>query len=297
MKISAAAEHPVANIGLIIPVSANSADILPLELLTMTAELTRKERFLKYQTIVSFIFVAAYVCLLCMPEVWSQKKQSERELDGLVGPVQVVREYRTFSKQRPKPAEVQQILKTRPYKTLTYDRGGDLLEEDNLWGLRYTYSFSPIGFRVKIANGDKSPGSGDSIPPYVAERSTDNYDPSGYKIETVVYLKNEAIPWFRRTYEYNDRGRMQRLLYYGRDATSNLKLSYVVTYTYDVKGNQREACWRDPAGALMDRLSYTNYKFDRMGNWVERTEARYQLFSKNQPKEQWGTIYRVITYY
>ena len=263
----------------------------------MTAGLTRQERFVRYRTIVNFILVAAYVCVLCMPEVWSQKKRSDRELDGLVGPAQIVREYRTFSQQRLKPAEIQRLFETRPYKILKYDRGGELLEEDNLWGLRYTYSYSAAGLRVKIAHGDKSPGSGNSIPPYVAERHTDKYDSSGNKIETLAYLKNEATPWFRRTYEYDDRGRMSRLLYYGRDATSNLKLSYVVTYTYDVQGDELEACWRNPDGELMDTLSYTNYKFDRMRNWVERTEARHQVYDKNQPKEQWGTIYRVITYY
>ena len=152
-------------------------------------------------------------------------------------------------------------------------------------------------FRVKTANGDKNPGSGNLIPPYVAERSADKYDPSGNKIETVAYLKDEATPWFRRTYEYDDRGRLRRLSYYGREATSDLKLSYVVTYTYDLRGNERKTCWLDPTGALMDRLSYTNYKADSVGNWVERTEARYQVYDPNQPKEQWGTIYRVITYY
>lgn len=262
----------------------------------MTSILSRKERFLTYQTIVNFIFVASYLCLLYTPEVWSQKR-SDREADGLVGPVHVVREYRTFSQQRLKPVEVQRLLETWPYKTFTYDRGGDLLEEDNLWGLRYTYSYGAAGLRVKTAHGDKSPNSGASLLPYVAERSADKYDPSGKKIETLTYLKNEATPWFRRTYEYDDRGRMRRLLNYGRDTTSNLKLSYVVTYTYDVEGGEREACWRDPAGQLMDTLSYTNYKLDRMGNWVERTEARYQIYDKNQPKEQWGTFYRVITYY
>jgi hypothetical protein len=150
---------------------------------------------------------------------------------------------------------------------------------------------------VKTANGDKSPGSGDAITPYVMEVIADKYDPSGNKIETISYLKNETTPWFRRTYEYDGRGRMRRLLYYGRDATSNLHLSHVVTYTYDVKGNEREACWRDAAGEFMDRLSYTNYKLDRTGNWVERTEARYQTHDKDQPKEQGGTIYRFITYY
>jgi YD repeat-containing protein len=209
----------------------------------------------------------------------------------------VVREYRTFSKHKLKPAEIKRLSETRPYKTLTYNREGDLLEEDNLWGLRYTYSYDAAGLRMKTANGDKSPGSGDPIAPYVAELIADKYDASGNKIETVSYIKYGATPWFRHTYEYDDKGRRRRMLYYGRDATSNLKLSRVVTYTYVVKGNEREACWRDAAGELVDRLTYTNYKLDRMGNWVERTEARYQIYDKHQPREQWGTIYRVITYY
>lgn len=259
----------------------------------MSAVLWRTEGVLRCQTI---IFVVAYLCLLCAPEVWSQKKRSDRELDGLVGPVHIVRVYRTFSQYRLRPAEVQRLTETRPYKTLTYDRGGALLEEDNLWGLRYTYSYSAAG-RVKTANGDKSPGSGDPIPPYVAERSADKYDPSGNKIETLGYLRHEATPWFRRTYEYDDAGRVRRISNYERDARSNLKLSSAVTYNYDVKGDEREVSWRDPAGAPMDTLAYTNYKHDRNGNWVERTEARHQVFDKHQPKEQWGTIYRVITYY
>jgi len=257
----------------------------------------REKKQSSWRTIINLIILAACLCFLCAPEVCSQKRRSDREFDGLVGLVHVVREYRTFSQQRLKAAEVRRLLQWRPYKTLTYDRAGNLLEEDNRWGLRYTYTYSPVGLRVKTANGDVYPDSGNPIPSYIAERSADKFDPSGNKSETIVYLQSEIIPWFRETFEYDDRGRLRTRSHFGRDATANLKLSYVVIHTYDRRGNETEACWRDPNGALMDRLSYTNYKVDRMGNWVERTEKRYQVFDPNQPKEQRETVYRFITYY
>src|SRR4029453_6715058 len=116
------------------------------------------------------IAIVALLCLFCAPGAWSQKKRPDRELAGLVGPVRIVREYRTFSKRRLEPSEVSKLLEGRPYKTVTYSREGVLLEEDNLYGLRYTYSYSAVGLRVKTANGDINPGSGTPIPPYVAQR-------------------------------------------------------------------------------------------------------------------------------
>lgn len=156
--------------------------------------------------------------------------------------------------------------------------------------------YSADGLRVKTANGDRSPNSGIPIPPYVAQREVHKYDRSGSKVETVAYLRNETSPWFRRTYEYDDKARMRRISHYERDSTNNLRLSHVVTYAYDDKGDEQEVCWRDAAGALMDRLSYSTYKHDHRGNWVERTEARFQVYDKQEPNDQWGTVYRVITY-
>ena len=175
--------------------------------------------------------------------------------------------------------------------------GGNLLEEEYLFGLRYTYTYDADGLRVKTAHGDRSPGSGKPIPPYVAQRDDNEYDASGSKIETVTYLRGDADPWSREAYEYDERGRMRRLSRYWRDSAKSLKLSHVVTYTYGVGGQEEEVVWRDAAGALMDRLSYSNYKYDHRGNWVERTEARFQVYDSRQPKEQWRTVYRVIIYY
>lgn len=132
----------------------------------------------------------------------------------------------------------------------------------------------------------------------MTQRNSDGYKASGHRMETIAYLSSEdSAPWFRLKYEYDDNGRMRRLSHYGRDPAGNLKLSHVVTYTRHIKGDEEEVRWLDPNGELRDRLSYSNYKHDRRGNWVERTEARYQVYDKNQPKEQWGTIYRVISYY
>lgn len=98
------------------------------------------------QIILIIIAVVAYVCLWYPREVSSQKKRSDRELAGLVGPVILVREYRTFSRYKLKPKALAKLLQTRPYRTSTYDMGGDLKREDNLWGRLYTYSYSTDGF-------------------------------------------------------------------------------------------------------------------------------------------------------
>ena len=73
----------------------------------------------------SIISMVASLCLLCAPEAWAQKRRSERELAGLAGPVRVVREYRTFSRRGLKPAEISELPGGRPYRTVTYDRGGE----------------------------------------------------------------------------------------------------------------------------------------------------------------------------
>lgn len=151
--------------------------------------------------------------------------------------------------------------------------------------------------RVITVNDDISPGSGLPLPPYVIQRDAYKYDTSGNKIETIAYLINHGDPWFRETYEYDDSGRLRKRSWYERDSDKNLKLFRAVTYTYDGRGNLKEESWRDAGGTLMDRLSYTGYKHDRRGNWIERSEARFQIYDRNQPKEQWGTVYRFISYY
>jgi hypothetical protein len=246
----------------------------------------------------NIIAIVATLCLLCTSELSTQKKRSDRDLAGLVGPVRAVREYRTFSQQRLGPAEVSRLLEGRPYKTATYNRGGDLLEEAASYGLRCTYRYSAEGLRVKTAHGDVSPGSGTPLGPYVAQRNADKYDISGNKIATVAYLGgDEAIPWFRQSYEYDGRGRVRTLSHDWRDSANDLRLSHVITYTYDVKGDEKEVAWRNAAGELIDRLTYSNYKHDRRGNWTERMEARFQVYDSGQPKEQWGTLYRLVIYF
>jgi len=223
------------------------------------------------------IALVVSLCLLCPPAAWIQRRRSDRELAGLAGPVRSVQ--------------------VRGYTTLTYSEGGGLLEEDTLYGTRRTYHYSADGVRVVTVSGAKTPGSGFPLPPYVARREADRYA-AGNKVETVTYLGGEeSAPWLRQTYEYDGEGRVQREFRYMRDADRHLKLFHVITYTYDARGDEVEVCWRDAAGALMDRLSYTNYKHDRRGNWVERTQLRFQVYDKNQPKEQRAIIYRVITYY
>lgn len=246
----------------------------------------------------NIIAIVGCLCLLFVSEAFSAKKQSDREMAGLVKSVRVVREYKTFSNVRLKSAEVSKLLIERPYKTVTYDRKGVLLEEDNLYGLQYTYTYSAEGLRVKTANGATLPGSGYPIGPYVAERDANKYDKLGLKIGAVTYLgTSDATPWIRKSYEYDNQGRILRLSNYWRDSNLILTLHSAVTYAYNVKGAEEEVVWRDAAGALMDRLSYSGYKYDSKGNWDERIEERSQVYDKNQQKEQQASVYRVITYY
>jgi hypothetical protein len=225
-----------------------------------------------------------------------QRRQSDRELAGLRGAVQIVREYRTFSAVKLTPIEVAKLLKLPAYRTFTYNTTGDLIEETNLYGLNYTYSYRADGQRLKTAHGDKSPGSGMPLPDYVAERYASDYDKAGRKTQTITYLRDGSTPWFRQTFEYDANDRIRTLTHYRREADGKLVLGHTITYTYR-EGDEVEILWRDAAGALMDKFSYSNYKHDANGNWTERSEARHQVYDPAQPKEQWGTIYRVITYY
>ena len=236
-----------------------------------------------------------FLSLLLTFEGWSQKTQSDRESAGFMGPVHVVREYRTTGKLS--AAEISKLSENRAYKTLTYDRSGMLLEEDNLYGLHYTYTYGADGIRIKTAVGDKSPGSGDLLPPYVAERSRDKYAASGRKSETIVFLKHELSPWTRTTYEYDGPGRLRKIFHYWRDANHNLVLSRVINFAYHPNGDEKELLWRYEGTAAISRWSFANYKRDGKGNWVERTETGYQTYDPYQPKEQRATVYRFIDYY
>ena len=224
---------------------------------------------------------------------WSQKMKSDRESAGLIGSVHEVREYRT---QGLKTSDILKLSEHRPYKTLTYDRSGMLLEEDNLYGLHYVYAHGSDGIRIKTAVGARSPGSGDLLPPHVVERYSDKFETSGRKSETITFLPDGLSPWTRSRYEYDESGRLIKLSNYWRDPALNLTLTHVITYTY-VNRDEKEMYWRYVAKGEIDRWSYSNYKHDGKGNWVERTETRYQTYDPYQPKNQQSKVYRFIDYY
>jgi hypothetical protein len=244
------------------------------------------------------IVILVFVCLLFAPGAFSQKTQTDRDLGRLVGNVHIIREYRTSSEFELAPAELCKLLEAAPYETVTYNREGDLLEKDYRYGFRYTFSYNADRLRVLTAHGDISPGSGSPIGAYISRREADRFDSSRRKIETITYLRDESKPWARKTYEYDDKDRIHKVFDYWREPDGSLKLNHIINFSFEANSShEKEVCWRDAGDRIMDTLSYSNYKHDPAGNWVKRTEARVQVYDKDQPKVQSRKIYRFITYY
>ena len=73
------------------------------------------------------INVAVSLCVFFAPGAREQEMRSDREQAGLVGPVRVIREYRTFSQRRLNPAALSKLLEkalTKPLPTV---------KKDNYW--------------------------------------------------------------------------------------------------------------------------------------------------------------------
>jgi hypothetical protein len=255
--------------------------------------------------------------MIC-PVVIAQKK-SDREFDGLKGPVRKITEETVkLSEKQGKWVETEKDSVT----TTIYDAAGKLREritydQDPDRGklkqsVRSVFSYDAEGRRMEKEFSDiplvALPGEGpipkdEEPPPDVRTRDgatltteVDKFDESGNRVETITYkgTAKGAMVW-RKTYDYNAQTRTRDTLIY--DFRNRLFEKEIDKF--DEQGNLIESRFFGVMGkGMLDIKSrYIDYQFDAKGNWIERTGLPSGI-GKNEPTPVEETVTnRKITYF
>jgi YD repeat-containing protein len=249
----------------------------------------------------------------------SQANVSDSRLKGLKGQVKSLV---STSKSISGYAEWVLKDKTKYQTTYFFDREGALTEEIYEGGSITKYVYSKIdGYktfksivlkpsenkgRFTIMGGKEEepiePGEKLTKPDkrfdfrYVYE--TDN---SGRVLSERQYQNNGKL-FRKRTFEYNKAGALTK----ETEDDSIARMTY--SFTYDDKGNIVEVNkTRDIKGEgsdSKDRITYTEFKFDHVGNWTERKITTYSetdpMPKYNIPAKTYTFVnveFRTLTYY
>lgn len=229
---------------------------------------------------------------------------SDRAREGFVGPVQKV--------------SVEWSPVDRPYNDIAvgtqcrestdlYDRNGRLLQHSAYPGTcgqdetRFEYTYAADGSRTSQTQEFRAPGS-TSPPPVVNMGSTSmspqdagpprvsfKYDADGKLIE-LRSVRPSGKLIYRNTYTYDAQGRLIEAAGHG----GNDQLSDRRVYTY--ANNERVPTtftYYGRDGKVYDRITYSGYEFNSIGDWTKRKETDAQDPNKNRV----SLVTRTIEYY
>jgi hypothetical protein len=242
--------------------------------------------------------IASLLGILLSSTAPTQKK-SDREIAGLVGPVEMVREYigSTCTK-----LDDSVLGKTKAYRTMTFAENGSALEEISLYGARTKFSQDAEGNRIRTAFLTGSSTSSGLPPPPTIYKESDRYDNLGRLAERIIHWGQSTAnlaACSRVVYTYDVKGRALEELSFNCATNSSSPLARM-TYSYS-SSKAREALEEgslfDGDGVLKGRWAYRDYRFDRKGNWVRRTEIAENVLSGGQTAKVTVIHCRVLRYY
>lgn len=221
------------------------------------------------------------IACCCAGFAFAQAHKSDRERDGLFGPVKSVLTEKEEEASGPKGKEIDKIFQS----SATYDRNGNLLEDQA--------NMTDFVRKRKVEHVDENTekfhsAMGDSTEHY-------KFDTAGNLIETkTVYGDEKDNNSQTDRYKYDSQG------YMSEDDTvePDGKVQSYIHYTYDAKGNlvKQENCLNGakPPCATEE----FSYKFDAHGNWIRRAEKVSHVPSEDAYMyEDNGALDRTITYY
>lgn len=242
--------------------------------------------------------------------VFSQKKQTDLEFEGLKGKVKSVRRSSMYLGTKDEPV----VKPERFYGRIEfYNSDGNLFEEhDPKYGIKYVYQFVDGYLSMKEVLVDRQKDS--TIMP---EGSAGNAETMEKPVKT---LKPDKRFESRFDDEFDEKGRLKLRRIFGSDGNMQSidhysynadglietrvhnsygsKWSY--TFSYDAGGNIKEKIMKrsdaENVVDLVNRSEYRDYKFDAQGNWIER---RYTLHSESEGETTVTEAmeYRDITYH
>jgi hypothetical protein len=264
--------------------------------------------------------MASIVCLVFFSASEAAKRKNDLEREGLKGPVKkVLIEIAKLSKSTGTLKEHSRI----PWLSMTFDRSGNKIEEDQLYveevlNFKSVFAYDPQG-RLKEGTEFNYKGGADFKWEY-------SYDPTGKRIEETRYDLNTKSFFSRSSYLYDDAGnlieetRLHALsandfkwIYRYDDKRNKIEEDFFVTkfhkpsngkkstldtrtvWHYDGKGNAVDETRYDPSGSMKSKKFYS-YEYDARGNWIEQF-ARTATSSGRPEADPSEVTYRTITYY
>ena len=273
----------------------------------------------------SMIVTLMLSLIIC--SVAEAQKKSDRELEGLKGPVhkvteETVRLYETEGKWVEQEKGSVAIIDS--VTTTIYDAAGKRMEFINYFPddldsgkikllYRCVFSYDAKGRRTRKVFIDPSaepPGEG-SIPkeemPPAAVRTRDGatlttlvekFDAFGNPAETITYNGTaKGVMVQRDTYNYNAQTRtMETLTYDFRN-----RLVEKIIDKLDEQNNEVESLFSNfnmiTKEVIHRKLIYSDYEFDVKGNWIKRSELTSGI-NENDPRPiEKSIIKRKITYH
>lgn len=231
-----------------------------------------------------YTFLALIFCL-ASTQASVKFSASDRERDGFVGPVKRVVEERPPDSGENRPAGSRCRRMAR-----VYDQRGRLVQSSTYaycgsLELRTDYVYAQDGSRTSKGQAIQSedlpplppPPSPLPTPPSTGAnpkgddgepRTVFKYDASGKMIEEVSLTPGGRVV-FKRTYSYDDKGRLTETAGYDDGRVSSRDV-------YSYSGGERLpsgfAYYRRD-GRVDYRVAYTDYEFNPRGDWVKRKET------------------------
>jgi hypothetical protein len=241
--------------------------------------------------------------LLALTVFAQQKKQSDREHDGFIGPVKKV-----FVEWSPIAmsyrGDVPLGSRCR-HLTNDYDVNGRLMRHSVYPGscgadeILETYTYAADGSQttttLEIRDMHSPPPPGPMANPNAGPEEKGppkklfKYDASGRLSETAV-VKPSGRVVYKYTYTYDDQGRMVELTGYDGDGPVSDRR------VYGYKGSDRlpsSFAYYDGKGKVYERTVYSDYEFNAQGDWIKRKETSEETF--NRRTTSW--LIRTIEYY
>lgn len=257
------------------------------------------------------ISLVLFIFTLCLT-VSAQKKASDRERRGLIGPVKSVA-YKDVSLSQSEESNAEQ--KCGFCFEEYFDKDGNLTE--NLWlGLNFKWTKKIIdGFETykasEIVEKPKEKYNGFISSPIPVEKNIEEpeilFPPDERYNQKIVY-EYDSLGRTKVERDFQNNGRLLRKLTYTYDDKNRIVEEIVETrsdkdhsvYKYDDKGNvlqQLNKSYSRVGGKDYEtKYVYSDYKFDSQGNWTQRKEiVTYQ--SWNKPFITETLVMRTIVYF
>lgn len=251
------------------------------------------------------LLAALALGLLSAGVVCAQKQQTDRETEGLRGPVKVVALERAGLEAKDgRPVEGRRLMSDK----LTFDAAGALVEREEysiagamlrriVYGARGADRVGERFMRARAVDGYLAvappAGSGRARGEdtrRITEHYKYKYDEQGRISEWVV--EQRGVVNMRIVYHFEGDRREVRSYLGGNSFFSRL------VETLDARGNVVEATDFDvQTGAANAKYSYGAYEFDARGNWVKRVVSKWAGEGAAGRYEPSQAEYRTITYF